>query len=219
LFHAIADFVQSFVLDIGYIGIFVLMVFESTMVPVPSVLVMPFAGFLAQQGHFSLPIVIAMNTCGAIVGSLACYWLGRSGGTPLLIKYGKYVFVKHEDLIKTERFFARHGGATVFIARLVPVVRHFISLVAGVAQMRMWMFLLQTILGATLWGGFLAVLGYVLGANWEAVAKMMKRVDLLIGIGIIALGAYFFLRHRKKVLAERGGAPADTAKAGGAGEG
>jgi membrane protein DedA with SNARE-associated domain len=209
--QAISEFVQSFILDIGYLGIFALMVLESTMIPVPSMLVMPFAGYLAQQGHFSLPLVIAMNSAGAIVGSFAFYWLGALGGKPLLLRYGKYCFVKKDDIDKTEAFFARRGGWTVFIARLLPVVRHFISLVAGIARMRMPLFLLQTVLGATLWGGFLAVLGYQLGANWEGVVQSMKRVDLIVGVLILGLAVYFFLRHRKRVLAQRAGKSADEA--------
>lgn len=201
MLQAISDFVQGFILDIGYLGIFVLMVMESTMIPVPSMLVMPFAGYLAQQGHFSLPMVIAMNSAGALVGSFLFYWVGALGGKPLLLRYGKYCFVKQEDLDKTEAFFARRGGWTVFIARLLPVVRHFISLAAGVARMRMPLFLLETVLGATLWGGFLAVLGYELGANWEAVVKSMKRIDLIAAAVVVVTLVYFFLRHRKQVLA------------------
>ena len=181
MLHAIADFAQKTILEMGYLGIFVLMVLESTMVPVPSTLVMPFAGYLAAQGHFSLPLVIAMNGAGAIVGSLACYWLGAAGGKPLLLKYGKYVLVKKSDVEKTEKFFESHGSATVFIARLLPVIRHFISIPAGIARMNMGKFLLQTFLGATLWGGGLAVLGYQIGANWSKVGKYMKRGDLIFG--------------------------------------
>ena len=182
MLHAIADFAQKTILEMGYLGIFVLMVLESTMVPVPSTLVMPFAGYLAAQGHFSLPLVIAMNGAGAIVGSLACYWLGAAGGKPLLLKYGKYVLVKKADVDKTEKFFESHGSATVFIARLLPVIRHFISIPAGIARMNIWKFLLQTLLGATVWGGFLAVFGYQVGANWSKVSKYMKRIDLVLSL-------------------------------------
>jgi membrane protein DedA with SNARE-associated domain len=203
LFQALAEYAQQIISQIGYPGILVLMALESTMVPIPSELVMPFAGYLAMKGTFTLPMVILMNTLGAIVGSLACYYLGSWGGKPLIDRYGKYLFVKRHDLEKTQAFFARHGSATVFIARLIPVVRHFISLVAGLAKMPLPQFLLQTVLGATLWGGFLAVLGYELGPKWEAMAKSVKHIDLIIGLTVIAIGVVFFLRHRKRVLAER----------------
>ncbi|MCC6996513.1 MAG: DedA family protein [Deltaproteobacteria bacterium] len=216
MLHAIADFAQKTILEMGYLGIFVLMVLESTMVPVPSTLVMPFAGYLAAQGHFSLPLVIAMNGAGAIVGSLACYWLGAAGGKPLLLKYGKYVLVKKSDVEKTEKFFESHGSATVFIARLLPVIRHFISIPAGIARMNMGKFLLQTFLGATLWGGGLAVLGYQIGANWSKVGKYMKRVDLIFGalVAVVLLVLLVrWLRKRKAPGADAAAAATTTAAA------
>jgi membrane protein DedA with SNARE-associated domain len=210
LFQALAEYAQHLIAQIGYPGILVLMALESTMVPIPSELVMPFAGFLALKGVFSLPLVIAMNTFGAIIGSLACYYIGSWGGKPLVDRYGKYLFVNQHDLEKTQGFFARHGSATVFIARFIPVVRHFISLVAGLAKMSVPKFLLQTVLGATLWGGFLAVLGYELGPKWEAMAKSVKHIDLFIGLGVIGVGVIFFFRHRSRVLAARRTAAVDT---------
>ena len=195
----------------GYLGIFALMVLESTMVPIPSTLVMPFAGYLAAQGHFSLPLVIAMNGAGAIVGSLGCYWLGAAGGKPLLLKYGKYVLVKKEDVERTEKFFASHGSATVFIARLLPVIRHFISIPAGVARMRIDKFLLQTFLGATLWGGFLAVVGYQVGANWAKVSKYMKRIDLIVAGILAVLAVVLVVRWVRKKRAAARAAPRDAA--------
>lgn len=215
MLHAIADFAQKTILDMGYLGIFVLMVLESTMVPVPSTLVMPFAGYLAAQGHFSLPLVIAMNGAGAIVGSLACYWLGAAGGKPLLLKYGKYVLVKKSDVDKTEKFFESHGSATVFIARLLPVIRHFISIPAGIARMNMGKFLLQTFLGATLWGGGLAVLGYQIGANWSKVGKYMKRVDLIFGalVAVVLLVLLVRWLRKRKAPGADAAAAATTAAA------
>jgi membrane protein DedA with SNARE-associated domain len=208
--EAIARFVQQLIGEIGYPGILVLMALESTMVPIPSELVMPFAGYLAFKGDFSLPMVILMNTLGAIIGSLACYAFAARAGKPVLLRYRRWLFINVEHLEKTEAFFARHGSATVFVARLIPVVRHFISLVAGLGRMNPGKFLLQTILGSTLWGGFLSVLGYELGANWESVAKSVKRFDLILGLAIIGVGVYFFVRHRKKVLAERRAREADS---------
>ena len=215
MLHAIADFAQKTILDMGYLGIFVLMVLESTMVPVPSTLVMPFAGYLAAQGHFSLPLVIAMNGAGAIVGSLACYWLGAAGGKPLLLKYGKYVLVKKSDVDKTEKFFESHGSAAVFIARVRPVIRHFISIPAGIARMNMGKFLLQTFLGATLWGGGLAVLGYQIGANWSKVGKYMKRVDLIFGalVAVVLLVLLVRWLRKRKAPGADAAAAATTAAA------
>jgi membrane protein DedA with SNARE-associated domain len=120
-----------------------------------------------------------------MTGSLLSYWLGAVGGKPLLLRWGKYVFLKPADIEKTEQFFARHGAWTVLIARFLPVVRHLISIPAGIARMRMPLFMLQTFIGSALWGGGLMVLGYQIGANWESVAKKAKRVDLIIAALVV----------------------------------
>src|SRR5688572_27800503 len=130
------------------------------MVPVPSLLVMPFAGFLASRGDFSLPVILIINSVAALTGSMLSYWLGAAGGKPLLLKYGKYVFVRPKDLEKTHDYFAKHGGKTIFIGRFLPVVRHLISIPAGIARMPVAPFAALTVAGASLWGGGLMVLGY-----------------------------------------------------------
>lgn len=198
----LAQSVRDIVLQLGYSGLFVLIVLESTMVPVPSLLVMPFAGYLASQGQLSLPGILAINSGAALTGSLLSYTLGAAGGKPLLVRYGKYVFVRAKDLQRTEQYFARHGGKTIFIGRFLPVVRHLISIPAGIARMPLPHFLTLTFLGATLWGGGLMVLGYELGSRWEAVATKAKRVDLAIAVGVVllilALSIRFVLRRRRE---------------------
>jgi len=200
LLDSIAHSLQHLVGQLGYVGLFVLIVLESTMVPVPSLLVMPFAGFLASRGDFSLPIILVINSGAALTGSLISYLIGAAGGKPLLEKYGKYVLVRREDLARTEKYFAQHGGWTVFIARFLPVVRHLISIPAGIARMRLPSFLLRTFLGATLWGGGLMVVGYVLGSQWESVARVAKRIDMIIAgvvvLTLLALAVRFVARRR-----------------------
>lgn len=202
MLEELARFVKQIVLDLGYPGLFVLIVLESTMVPVPSLLVMPFAGFLASQGDFSLPAILAINSAGALTGSSLSYWLGAAGGKPLLLRYGKYVFVRARDIEKTEQYFARHGGKTIFIGRFLPVVRHLISIPAGIARMPLPSFLTLTFLGATLWGGGLMIVGYELGSRWESVANKLKRVDLAIAVGVVlvilAIAIRFMLRRRRE---------------------
>lgn len=202
MLEAFAQTVRDIVLNLGYSGLFVLIVLESTMVPIPSLLVMPFAGFLASQGSFSLPVILAINSAAALTGSLLSYLLGAAGGKPLLLRYGKYVFVRARDIERTEQYFARHGGKTIFIGRFLPVVRHLISIPAGIARMPLPAFLTLTFLGASIWGGGLMVLGYELGSRWEAVATKAKRVDLLIGgavvLVILALAIRFMLRRRRE---------------------
>jgi membrane protein DedA with SNARE-associated domain len=207
--HAVQDLVR----DLGYPGLFLLIVLESTMVPIPSLLVMPFAGFLAAQGVFSLPAILAINSAGALTGSALSYWLGAAGGKPLLLRYGKYLFVRPKDIEKTEEYFARHGGKTIFIGRFLPVVRHLISIPAGIARMPLPSFLTLTFLGATMWGGGLMVVGYQLGANWETIATKAKRIDLVIAglivVALLALAVRFMLRRRREA-AEKNSDPASA---------
>ena len=196
-----AHAVQGVVRDLGYPGLFILIVLESTMVPIPSLLVMPFAGFMASQGDFSLPVILIINSTAALLGSAVSYWVGAAGGKPLLLKYGKYVFVRPKDLEKTEEFFAKHGRWTVVIARFLPVVRHIISIPAGIARMPLIPFFTQTFIGSTLWGGGLMILGYELGSRWESIATKAKRVDLVIAVGIVLVllaGATWFVLKRRR---------------------
>jgi membrane protein DedA with SNARE-associated domain len=197
-----AHAVQGLVVDLGYPGLFILIVLESTMVPIPSLLVMPFAGYLASQGHFSLPVILIINSTAALLGSALSYWLGAAGGKPLLLKYGKYVLVRPKDIEKTEAFLAKHGRWTVVIARFLPVVRHIISIPAGIARMPLVPFFKQTFIGSTLWGGGLMILGYELGARWESIATKAKRVDLVIAalivLVLVALGIRFVMKRRRE---------------------
>jgi membrane protein DedA with SNARE-associated domain len=163
---------------------------------------MPFAGFMASQGDFSLPVILIINSTAALLGSGLSYLLGAAGGKPILLKYGKYVFVRPKDLEKTEAFFAKQGRWVVLIARFLPVVRHIISIPAGIARMPLVPFFTQTFIGSTLWGGGLMILGYELGSRWESIATKAKRVDLVIALAIVlvlvAVGARFILRRRRE---------------------
>jgi membrane protein DedA with SNARE-associated domain len=200
--HAFAEFLQDIVARMGYPGVFILIMLESTLVPVPSELVFPFAGYMASKGVFNVYILLVINSVAALAGSSIGYWIGAAGGKPLLLKYGKYLLIRKHDIEKTEKWFANHGKATIFIARLVPVIRHIISLPAGVARMPFRSFLLQTFLGSTLWGSFLILLGYYLGKNWESVANKLKRFDLVIGIvvvvAVMAIALRWYLRRRRE---------------------
>jgi membrane protein DedA with SNARE-associated domain len=201
--ESFANFVQGVVRDLGYPGLFVLITLESTLVPIPSELVMPFAGALAQRGEFSLPVILVINSVAALCGSGLCYWLGAAGGKPLLMRYGKYIFVRAKDIEKTETFFARHGQATILIGRFLPVVRHIISVPAGIARMPLLPFFTQTFIGATIWGSVLIMIGYELGRQWESVAKQLKHVDLLVGalilLAAVVIAIRFVLRRRREL--------------------
>lgn len=202
MLESFAHWVQSVVVMLGYPGVFLLITLESTLVPIPSELVMPFAGYLAARGDFSLPVILVINSVGALLGSGLCYWIGVVGGKPFLTRYGKYFLIRQHDIDKTEAFFAKHGKKTILIARFLPVIRHVISVPAGIARMPLRAFFVQTFLGSTIWGGTLILLGYFIGANWETFAKALKRVDLVVGLilvlGLVALGIRFVVRRRRE---------------------
>jgi membrane protein DedA with SNARE-associated domain len=212
--EAFSHWVQGIVSDLGYPGLFMLIFLESTLVPIPSELVMPFAGFMASKGVFALPLVLVINSVAALLGSLFCYFIGAKLGKPFVMKYGKYAFIKPKDLEKTESYFAKHGRATILIGRFLPVVRHVISIPAGIARMPLGPFVLQTFIGSTVWGSFLILIGYFLGKNWESVAKQFKRVDMLVGVLLIVVAialAVRFIAKRRRAQREANGTqnPAD----------
>jgi membrane protein DedA with SNARE-associated domain len=200
--ESFASWVQHIVLQVGYPGVFVLITLESTLVPIPSELVMPYAGYLAWKGEFSLPVILVINSVAALLGSGICYWIGVVGGKPFLVKYGKYFLVRQHDIARTEAFFAKHGKATIFIGRFLPVIRHVISIPAGIARMPLRGFFLQTFLGSTIWGGVLILLGYYVGGNWQALSNAFSRIDHLIAailvLALVALGIRFVVRRRRE---------------------
>lgn len=199
--HAIVDFIQHLLRSMGYPGLFLLIMFESTLVPIPSELVMPFAGYMAHTGEFSLPVILIVNSVAALVGSGICYWIGLAGGKPLMLRYGKFIGLRKKDIERTESYFARHGKATILIGRFLPVVRHIISVPAGIARMPLAPFFLQTFIGATIWGTVLIMIGYELG-NGLVIAEKLKHIDLLIGAAILVVlltvAIRFVLRRRRE---------------------
>jgi membrane protein DedA with SNARE-associated domain len=200
--ESFASWVQHIVLQVGYPGVFVLITLESTLVPIPSELVMPYAGYLAWKGEFSLPVILVINSVAALLGSGICYGIGVVGGKPFLVKYGKYFLVRQHDIARTEAFFAKHGKATILIGRFLPVIRHVISIPAGIARMPLRGFFLQTFLGSTIWGGVLILLGYYVGGNWQALSNGFSRIDHLIAailvLALVALGIRFVVRRRRE---------------------
>jgi len=169
---------------LGYVGVFVLMTLESMVAPVPSELVMPFAGFLIFMGEFDATAVIAASTLGSIVGSLLSYGMGMLG-EPVVLRYGRYLLLNPHHLEWTKNFFDRHGGKTIFIARFIPVVRHLISIPAGLARMSLGRFILYTLVGATVWNMFLVYLGMRLKENWRLIQQYTHILDYFLVAGLI----------------------------------
>lgn len=188
----------------AYAGAFILMALESMIAPVPSEAVMPFVGFLVTDGKWNLWLALLSTSLGSLAGSLASYWMGFYGGKPLVLKVGKYLLLNRHDLELTERYFnQRQGLLTVFAARFIPVVRHFISIAAGMGKMPLLPFMLVTLVGATLWNGFLLYCGMRLREHWTSVQKYSHQVDIVIIILAIVGIAWFFrsrLAARKRKL-------------------
>ncbi|HBA87609.1 MAG TPA: DedA family protein [Geobacter sp.] len=169
--HAVVDWLVQTIGTMGYPGIFLLMAMESSVFPIPSELVMPPAGYLAQQGQMSVTAAILCGTVGSLVGAYANYFAAHYLGRPLLLKYGRYVFITEEKFAKVEKFFLKHGEISTFIGRLLPVVRHLISLPAGLAGMNHLKFSLYTLLGAGIWVTVLTFIGYFIGSNQDLIMK------------------------------------------------
>ncbi|MBW1992081.1 MAG: DedA family protein [Deltaproteobacteria bacterium] len=179
-----------FIQKCSYIGVFVLMALESMIAPVPSELVMPFAGFLIFTGHFDPVWVMVASSLGSISGSLLSYGMGVLG-EPVVLRYGRYLLLNPHHLEWTKKFFNRHGGKTIFIARFIPVVRHLISVPAGTARMPLAPFITFTLIGATMWNGFLAYCGVRLKENWRLIQEYTHFLDALVLAGLLAAAAYF----------------------------
>ncbi|MGI6656696.1 MAG: DedA family protein [Desulfobulbus sp.] len=182
-----------------YVGAFMLMALESMIAPVPSEAVMPFVGFLVADGKWNLWAAVAATSLGSLTGSLLSYWMGYYGGKPVVLKVGKYLLLNQRDLEMTERYFNRKRGIlTIFLARFIPVVRHFISIPAGMGRMPLVPFMLVSVLGATMWNGFLLYLGMVLRNHWTVVQKYSHQVDIGIVL-LLAVGLVWFIRSRLRM--------------------
>lgn len=190
--------ITSFISFAGYPSLVVLMALESMVVPLPSEAVMPFAGFLISQGRFTFVGIVLASTLGSFIGSMLSYWIGQYGGKKFIKRYGTYVFLNEEHLEKTEKFFKHRGKLTVFLGRLIPVVRHFISLTAGMAQMNKTTFLLYTIVGAAIWNAILTFVGLELGKNWEILRKYSEMADVFVILFMMIGIGFLFLKKRNK---------------------
>ncbi|NCD25819.1 MAG: DedA family protein [Deltaproteobacteria bacterium] len=197
--HELIDWLLATVGGMGYGGIFLLMAMESSILPVPSELVMPPAGYLAHRGEMNAWVAIACGTLGSLVGAYANYFAARYLGRPLVLKYGRFVGISEEKFSRVERFFLRHGEISTFIGRLLPVIRHLISLPAGMAGMGHLRFSLYTLLGAGIWCTVLTGIGYAIGEN-QALILRYSHVALtltIIGCGLI-LAVYILVQRRKR---------------------
>ena len=196
----VIPFLDSLYGAVGYLGVLIAMAIESAMVPLPSELILPYAGFLISDhtkleplthGAWEFWIVVGVATIGNTIGSLIAYAIGAWGGRPFLERYGKYLLIRHHEIELAERFFDRYGAATAFFSRLLPIVRTFISFPAGVARMPLRKFIAYSTAGAFLWSILLVYSGTLLGSNWVKIRETLQPFDLLIAIGVVALVVLF----------------------------
>lgn len=198
---ALAGFVIAVISKTGYLGVVVLMAIESACIPLPSEIIMPFAGYLIYLGQFKLVWAATAGAIGCNVGSVIAYEIGFYGGRPLVERYGSYILLSHHDLEMADRFFLRFGSAAVFIGRLLPVIRTFIALPAGIARMPRLRFHIYTFVGSWPWCLALAWIGMKLGERWHTDPRLshwLHRLDALIVL-LLVLGIIWFVRsHWKK---------------------
>lgn len=195
--QTIIDFIVKLVGDLGYFGIFFMMFLESSFVPFPSEVVMIPAGYLAYQGEMNFFVAVFFGILGSLAGALLNYYLALFFGREILIKYGKYVFFDEETMKKMEDFFAKHGHISTFSGRLIPVVRQYISLPAGLGKMNLAIFCFYTSLGAGIWSLILVALGYFLGQNEDLLKEYLHWITLALVIGV-AFGIVIYVAYQKR---------------------
>lgn len=195
----ITNLIISTISTLGYPGVALLMAIESACIPLPSEIIAPFAGYLVFIGRFNLFWAAIAGGVGSMAGSWVIYEIGKYGGRPLVEKYGKYVLISHHDLDIADRFFAKYGEMSTFIGRLLPVVRTFISLPAGIARIPKRTFLIYSFIGSAIWTYVLAYFGMKLGENWNSLRDKLHGLDVAIVVLIILGGAWWVWRHLKHI--------------------
>jgi len=187
----------------GNFAVFILMTAESALIPIPSEITMPFAGFLAGRGVMNFWIAVTIGATGNLVGSLLSYWLGYTKGEDwvriAIRKWGKWLLIRESEFDKAKDWFHKYGQAVAFTSRLLPIVRTFISLPAGIARMNLPRFALLTFIGSFLWSGFLAYLGLKLGQNWLSIEPYFRKFQfVIVGLGVAAVGLYVYTHIKRR---------------------
>jgi membrane protein DedA with SNARE-associated domain len=197
---AVAGFIVATISAAGYLGIAGLMAIESACIPLPSEIIMPFSGYLVSTGRFDLLLVATAGALGCNIGSTVAYAIGRFGGRPVVERWGGYILISRRDLDDADRFFARYGGIAVLVGRLLPVVRTFIALPAGIARLPQLKFQVYTFVGSWPWCFALAYIGFKLGQRWNTDPRLhaiMHRFDLVVLAAAILGVAWYVWRHMR----------------------
>jgi len=196
----LSSFIVATISTLGYSGVVLLMAIESACIPLPSEIIMPFAGYLVSRGELNLWLVGVAGAVGCVLGSLVAYWAGMYGGRPFIEKYGRYILLSRHDLDIADRWFSKYGELIVFTARLLPAIRTFIAFPAGVARMNLARFIMYTFAGSLPWCRGLAYVGKILGEQWdkdETLKTWFHRFDFVIGIVGVLLVSWWVWRHIK----------------------
>ena len=197
---ALSAFIVATIATLGYSGVVLMMAIESACIPLPSEVIMPFAGYLVSTGRFNLQLVAIAGAVGCLLGSYVAYYIGASGGRWFLLRYGRWVLIAPHEIEIADRFFERWGAPAVFFSRMLPVVRTFIAFPAGVARMRLVPFTIYTLAGSYPWCLALAYLGMKLGQNWGTLGPYFHRFDTVIA-ALLAIGAGLVLYNRIRGIA------------------
>jgi membrane protein DedA with SNARE-associated domain len=192
----LSDFMVYVIEQLGYFGVFIGMALESACIPLPSEIIMPFSGYVAWRGGLTLIGVTLAGTLGCLVGSLVAYTIGVYGGRPFLDRFGKYVLIRKREIDRAHEWFERHGEGTIFISRMLPIIRTFISLPAGIARMDIRKFSVYTVMGSLPWCFALAYVGVLLGPHWKDIEAAFVYLDVAVIVGLAGLLCYL-IYHRE----------------------
>jgi len=195
-------FAKDFINGIGVIGVFLLMTLESMCLPIPSEIVLPFGGWLASEGRLDVFMVGLAGSLGCLAGSVIAYAIGFYGGRPFILRYGRYVFLKERHIESAECWFRKYGNIAIFGSRLLPVMRTFISMPAGVAKMDFTRFAILSFIGSVPWCFAFAYAGYYLGKNWESLSPIYDLFIIIVIAAIVILTSWFFFLKRRKCRIE-----------------
>ncbi|OLC93921.1 MAG: hypothetical protein AUI92_01790 [Thaumarchaeota archaeon 13_1_40CM_3_38_6] len=198
MINSLTNFIIQTISNSGYGGIFLLMVAESALIPIPSEVIMPFSGYLVSAGKLNAVYVVLTGSIGNLVGSLIAFFIGSRLGRNFILRYGKYVLLRKSHLELTENYFRKYGDRATFISRLLPAVRTYISLPAGIANMNLKKFIVYTFAGSLIWNTMLTYVGIKLGEEWTSIRQYSSYIDVVVIVGVIIAIIIFVKRRSSK---------------------
>jgi len=198
MIHEIAQFITDQIFDMGYLGIFFLMLIESSFIPFPSEIVLVPAGYLASKGDMDISLILLSSLLGSISGALINYFGALYVGRKFLLRYGKYIMISKQTLDKMEDFFKKHGAISTFTGRLIPGIRQLISIPAGLSKMNLKVFIFYTSLGAMIWSIILVALGYLIGENQELIKEYLSQIVTITLLLVALITAFYIYNHKRK---------------------